>query len=250
VILETNIRIGIHVNKDGNGYTSEEVDNLGEVIDRVRLAFALAITRPTRPIIYTMWAKAILPVGRMEPQPLTDPRFMAQRMPTVLSAEEAASWKYWVDVVTGAEINHLKIAMTRTLKALTERLDPSDRLIDAVIAWEALFGATNESTLRVSASLARLLHPSDAERESAQKNYQKIYQARSNIVHANKTKTTIAQVDEYGRAAIEASLKTMRLIFATYDKLLPLESSARSTQVLLGDDWSSAATPPSSADNT
>jgi hypothetical protein len=34
---------------------------------------------------------------------------------------------------------NLKIAMTRTLRAMTERRDPYDCLIDAVIAWESLF---------------------------------------------------------------------------------------------------------------
>jgi Apea-like HEPN len=249
VILETDVRVRVHVNKDDSGYRTEGIDDFDEIIDKVRLAFALAIARPTNPIIYTMWSSAFLPIGRPEALPRTDPRFMAPRMPTLLSIEEIASWKYWIEVATDADTTHLKVAITRTLKAISERLDPSDRLIDAVISWEALFGATNESTLRVSASLARLLHPSDGERESKQKEYQKIYSARSNIVHANKTKTTVAQVDEYGRAAAEVSLKAMGLILTTYDSLLPLESSARSTQVLLSDNWSSGSGSSSPGEN-
>lgn len=238
IILETSISIQVHVGDDGNSWQSESMDDLGELIDKVRLAFALAMTRPTKPIIYTMWTTAILPMGNMEAFPLTDPQFMAPRTPTLLDTDEVASWKNWIDVITAVDMSRMRVAMTRTLKAMTERRDPSDRLIDAVIAWESLFGAVNESTLRVSASLARLLHSTGEARETAQKAYQKIYQARSDIVHANETKTTVAQIDEYGRTAIDASLRALSLMLTTHNRLLSLKSSARSTQVLLGDDWS------------
>ena len=194
VILEMDVRVRVHINKGGDGYRLEVVDDFDERVDKVRFAFALAMTRPARPIIYAMWSNIIYPTPALPAWPRTDPRFMAPRMPTLLNSEEIASWKYWAGVVIEADTTHLKVAITRTLKALTERLDPSDRLIDAVIAWEALFGASTENTLRVSASLARLLYPAGGERESKQKDYKEIYSARSDIVHANKTKTTQAQV--------------------------------------------------------
>jgi Apea-like HEPN len=249
VILETNVSIQVHVNDDGSGWRSEGVGDSDDLIDKVRLAFALAVTRPAKPIIYTMWATTLFPFGSLEPFPLTDPQFMAARTPTLLSADEVDAWQRWISIIMAADMSRLKVTMTRTLRAMTERRDPSDRLIDAVIAWESLFGAVNESTLRVSASLARLLHPPGEGREAARKTYQSVYQARSDIVHANNTKTTIAQIDEHGRTAIEASLKAMTLLLTTHNKLLSLKSSTRSTQVLLGDDSPSSATTPSSGEN-
>jgi hypothetical protein len=249
VIFESEVSIRVHVKDDGSGWTSEGIDNFGELIDKVRLAFALAVRRPTKPIIYTMWARTILPFGGMEPFPLTDPHFMAARIPTLLTADEITTWVQWIDAITTADMSHLKVAMTRTLKAMTERRDSTDRLIDAVIAWESLFGASNESTLRVSASLARLLHPPGEAREAARKSYQTIYQVRSDIVHANETKTTVAQVEEYGRKAIEASLNALGLILTTHNKLLSLKSSTRSTQILLSDDSLPGTTSASSSED-
>lgn len=173
VIFETNVSIRMQVSDGGTGWSTEAVEDLGELIDKVRLSFALAVTRPTKPIIYTMWTTTLFPFGGMQPFPLTDPQFMAPRTPTLLTEDEIGAWSDWIGILTSADMSRLKVAMTRTLRAMTERQDPNDRLIDAVIAWESLFGATNESTLRVSSSLARLLHPSGERREVAQKSYQK-----------------------------------------------------------------------------
>jgi hypothetical protein len=250
VIFETDVSVRMHISEDGSGWTAEATEDLGDLIDRVRLSFALAVIRPTKPIIYTMWTTTLFPFGGIQPFPLTDPQFMGHRTPTLLTQDEIDAWGRWIDILTSADMGRLKVAMTRTLRAIAARQDPSDRLIDAVIAWESLFGATNESTLRVSSSLARLLHEAGQSRESAQKTYQKIYQARSDIVHANETKTTVAQIDEYGRIAIEASLSTMRLLLTTHANLLPLKSSTRSTQILLGADTPRANTIESPAQDS
>jgi hypothetical protein len=242
IIFETNVRAKFELNADGNGWSIHSLDDLGDLIDRVRLAFTLAVERPARPVIFIMWAKTLLPTGVIDPHPFTDPKFMASRVPTLLGDEEIASWNRWINIITSADISHLKVAMIRTLRAMTERLDAYDRLIDAVIAWESLFGAHTENTLRVSASLARMLHSAGQGREDARVLYGKIYQARSDIVHANPTKTTTTQVEQYAGTAIDVSLKTIACILTTHTDLLPLRSSTRSTRVLLGaDDMATAA---------
>jgi Apea-like HEPN len=126
--------------------------------------------------------------------------------------------------------------MTRTLRAIAERRDTYDRLIDAVIAWESLFGAVTDSTLRVCGSLARLLHDTDADREAGYNRYKKVYDARSKIVHANSKQPELAEVEAYGRTAIDASLKVIEKLLTTHLSLLSLESSQRSQQVLLGGE--------------
>ena len=90
VIFETSVSVRVHVNDNGMEWRSEGLDD-GEVIDKVRLAFALAVSRPTKPIIYAMWATTILPMGNLEPRPLTNPEFMAARIPTLLNADELAA---------------------------------------------------------------------------------------------------------------------------------------------------------------
>jgi hypothetical protein len=237
VIFETNVRVRVEVKDDNAGWSSTGVDDFGDRIDRVRLALALAITQRRKPVTFCMWAITLFPMGSFEPfAPLAHPESMVSRTPTLLSTDEIASWEKWINIVMTADMSRLKVAMTRTLRAMTERRDPSDKLIDAVIAWESLFGAANESTLRVSASLARLLHSTDEDREAARKGYGKIYQVRSDIVHANETNTNAAQVDGYGKTAIEVSLEAIALLLTSRSSLLDLKSSTRSIRVLLGAD--------------
>ena len=76
--------------------------------------------------------------------------------------------------------------MRRLLKAAGERDDPIDVLVDAVVAWENLFGSKTESTFRVTAAVATLLEPSDKEqRDVLQKELSGIYDRRSRLVHGD-----------------------------------------------------------------
>lgn len=79
----------------------------------------------------------------------------------------------------------IEIAVTRTLRSLGERADPIDGLIDAVIALESLFSAgQGELKLRISASVAWLLHPSDqARRKATYDEVKSLYNSRSDVLH-------------------------------------------------------------------
>jgi Apea-like HEPN len=239
VIIEARVRVKFELRVDGNGWSEHPLDDFGDTIDRISLAFALAVTRPARPVIYCMWARTLYPTGGTDPWPLADPNFMAMRVPALLTAEEINSWERWINVITSADMTYLKRAVTYTLRAMTERRDAYDRLIDAVIAWESLFGGHPDTTLRISASLARLLHSSAEERQAAQVEYKKIYGARSDIVHSNHNslkKLAIQQVDQYCKSAIDVSLKAIERILTTHKDLLTLDSATRSLRVLLGAD--------------
>jgi hypothetical protein len=247
IVIEASVRVKFEMGEDGNSWSARQVDDFGDIIDWIRLAFTLAVARPARPVIYCMWATTLFPIGNMDPMPFTDPNFMAMRVPTLLSTEEITSWRHWINVMMAADMTNLKIAMTRTLRAMTERRDPYDRLIDAVIAWESLFGGNPETTLRVSASLARMLHASGQEREAAQRNYSKIYGARSGIVHANHDSLKslkFGQVEEYGKNAIDVSLEVIARILTTHQDLLALDSRARSLRVLLEADGAATSIDP------
>lgn len=235
VIFETKIPMQARV-KDNEGWTFNSQEDFAENINKVCLAFALAVKRSSRPIIFAVWSATLIPLAFLEPLPLTDPRFMAARVPTLVTPEEIASWQRWINIIMAVDMSHLRVAMTRTLRAMTERRDPGDRLIDAVIAWESLFGGP-ETTLRVSASLARLLHPPIIqEREAARKYYADVYDARSSIVHAGKKKISAAQLDEYGVKAIDTSLSAIAKLLTTHISLLHLEGDSRSKRILLGAD--------------
>ena len=235
VIFEASIAMTMKINRDGykmswSTSSPEEV----AITDRLRLAFALTVKRETRPVLLVAWQKTIMPlVG--SPVFDMDPQFMASRVPTLLSTAECTEWESWINVVMAADLSAMSVAVTRTLRAQTERRDASDALIDAVIAWESLFGAVTESTLRVSASLARLLHPSGPEREQARNRYRTIYDHRSKIVHGTRIKFTPEQIQRDSWAAIDASFESIRMLLATRSDLLMLGSAERSMQILLND---------------
>jgi hypothetical protein len=161
--------------------------------------------------------------------------------PAEIAANSLASWQSWINTVMGSDLSHLNLAMTRTLRAQSERRDDSDALIDAVIAWESLFGAVSESTLRVSASLARLLHAAGPEREKARDRYSKIYNRRSLIVHGSKKESAAQQIQKDSQDAINAALEAIRTILVRRPDLLALESNDRSVRILM-EDYSPART--------
>src|ERR1700692_2520225 len=84
-----------------------------------------------------------------------------------LDESEVAEVDRWAGILNARYVPNLKdapileVAAKRVIAALAHRVDPRDRLIDAVTAWEALFGGREEATLRVSGSIAWLLEPHD-----------------------------------------------------------------------------------------
>jgi hypothetical protein len=59
------------------------------------------------------------------------------------------------------------MSIRRILRAVSERKEPEDTLIDAVIVWENLFGSSQETTLRVTMSVAWMLGTDSKHRERA-----------------------------------------------------------------------------------
>ncbi|GII94731.1 hypothetical protein [Sinosporangium siamense] len=97
--------------------------------------------------------------------------------------------------------------------------------------------------LRVSGSLAKLLHPAGEERDQARDVYRDIYHLRSNIVHANNFNDTPQQIQQKGRLAVNAALDAIKVLLVDRPELLPLKSSERSLRILLDDG------PPSGLDD-
>ena len=165
VIFETCIEMTMNPNPGAKstswGWSTSTTDDLSGMINRVRLAFALAIIREPRPVLISTWQKVIRPLAGIL-LPGRDPQFMAARVkPTLLSPDEATLWQSWINIAVRLNPEPPEPGHdTDPARPDSERRDDSDALIDAVIAWESLFGGgrCSESTLRVSASLARSLY--------------------------------------------------------------------------------------------
>jgi hypothetical protein len=126
---------------------------------------------------------------------------------------------------------HLGPAPTRLLRASNERRDKGDALIDTVIAWEALFGATSEATLRVSGAIAKLLRPAGDDRRHLRKRAAEIYALRSQLVHGVEVAPT--DLTEASDEALQLGIDAVRTRLSSRSDLAGKTSSERSTELLL-----------------
>jgi GNAT superfamily N-acetyltransferase len=127
----------------------------------------------------------------------------------------------------------MDIAMRRLLSAATVRSDPLDGLIDAVLAWENMFSATPETTLRVCGAISCLLNPEAfSPRQELYEELKKLYGARSSLVHG-QSEPSIQDAVAMRDRAVEIGLQSMRRLY-DYPDLLGLDAPTRGLKVLLG----------------
>lgn len=140
--------------------------------------------------------------------------------------------EYW-DATLNRTPHSLKIAIRRLLTAVTERLDPIDGLIDAVMAWENLFSSTPETTMRVCGALSKLLESDPSKRKQLFRELKGIYTLRSKLVHGADTEEPAmrAMLEKRDRA-ISVGIDAMRKVFEIPD-FPAMKSSDRSDTLLL-----------------
>lgn len=108
----------------------------------------------------------------------------------------------------------LNVAIPR-FSSSYEKWTPGDRLIDLVVALEALFGSKGEVTYKVALRSSCLLYPPGEARQEAFKKIKKVYEERSRILHGGHLDTTfkpedIDQFEDYVRMAIVKLLELRR----------------------------------------
>jgi hypothetical protein len=165
----------------------------------------------------------------------SDPRWGRGLTPVQLTEAEVVAWGEWYRLLRASQAKKIEVAITRVLKALAERREPSDVLIDSVIAWENIFGtAEGEPTFRVTACLAKLLKDSLAERRTLRKELADIYRLRSAVVHGNRSLTN-AEFSQCDRA-LDVAIDAIRtLVDKRSDLLAEGDGGFRSAAVLLAD---------------
>ncbi|MFJ3989924.1 hypothetical protein ACIPWY_14860 [Streptomyces sp. NPDC090032] len=136
------------------------------------------------------------------------------------------------DLIRKKHSESLNIAMKRLLSAASSRRDSNDALIDALIAWENMFGTRSETTFRVTASLAKILEGEADARRDLQRELNKLYAVRSSMVHGAKEpgpEAAAANRDRVIRVAIDG----LRCLYRERPDLLAMPSEERSKAVLL-----------------
>jgi hypothetical protein len=164
-----------------------------------------------------------------------DPRRGKPFVPFSLSEEDLVPWQHSADLIGERRGTSIDVAIRRTIRAVAERQDYSDALVDAVIAWENLVGARGDTTLRVTGALAWLLATDADNRSDLQSEISKIYALRSDLVHGSKEEHSPAElVDKSGRA-IEIAVLALSELFENRSDLLKIKDSAdRSQRLLMG----------------
>lgn len=138
----------------------------------------------------------------------------------------------WIERVQGADIGHISIAVDRILRAIFE-VEAAESLIDAVIAWENLFGSRIETAYKVTASLMVLCEDDPGKRIEFRKELDKLYGDRSRLVHGDQAGAEF----EARNRAIQIGLEAIaRLIEKRPDLLELAKSSRRADRLLLSVD--------------
>jgi hypothetical protein len=138
-----------------------------------------------------------------------------------LQSNDRRDIRIWGDRVRKHYHPSITVAVQRVLSAVSHRLDPTDGLIDAVIALENLFGtssAQGELTFRVSTASAWLLESTTARRRQRRHRVSAIYRERSKIVHGNAPGSDVAQYRDDAVSVVRESLKAL---FRDRPDLLP-----------------------------
>lgn len=138
----------------------------------------------------------------------------------------------WVERILAADLSRIDIAVERLLRACWEPLERANALIDAVIAWENLVGTQHETTYRVTAALAVLCEKDASRRIERRKEFARIYDARSRLVHGD----TLGMRDpDVHRRAIRICCDAIRRLMVDHPHLLGLSrSDDRANHLLLG----------------
>lgn len=208
-------------------------ETLQRRLQDVRLGFVLAMNDAQVPALLPIWEKVENPLADMSSFTFTEIARLQHRTPTRLSVEQAEEWERWITALNGLALENLGHAPQRLLRAITERSDPIDALVDSVIVWEAIFGTHNEITFRVCGSLARLLYPTLEERMAFVKRAKSVYTMRSKIVHgASDIKSE--KINESRDEAVRVAILALRALVQQRPDLLTLvDSSKRSDQIML-----------------
>lgn len=210
-------------------------DSMRRRVEGIQLAILLAVKRPPG-----SWATARLawqwiadPFSQGRALVWTDARSSPVLMPYELTESDCGEVATWSTRIESHWAPRVDIAVRRVLSAAHARTDPADRLVDAVIAWENLFGTSQgETRLRITSAMTWLLEPSKAARPALQRPLKQLYDDRSKIVHGAKFDDR-AMV-QHGNEALVFALRSLEKLFRDRPDVLGLvDGAARSLHLIL-----------------
>ena len=152
--------------------------------------------------------------------------------PYEIDGSDRAKIRRWTARVHQHHSDRIDIATRRTLSALTTRSDPTDRLIDSVIALENLFGTgSGELVFRVSTGCARLLERDGPARLTLQRDVRRLYNLRSRVVHGAHAPEP-GEMHPHAVDASDLAVRALRRLFLYRSDLI--DNADRSTALIMG----------------
>jgi hypothetical protein len=238
LVLATEIPLQIHVEReqpifDDPNWASPFSDEVAETYaslqrkaDRLALTLLLALEREPVVAIARTWTLVENPLSQgpglswlQNPVPLH---------PHALTSRDRRRVRTWAERVERHYSDRVDIAVKRTLSSLTTRWDATDRLIDAVVALESLFGTgSGELAFRISAGCAWLLERDPARREELQREVNRLYTVRSRIVHGAHAPAP-SDIEPDAVTASNIAVRSLRALFMRRPDLVDSDDRSRS----------------------
>ncbi|HET7214822.1 MAG TPA: hypothetical protein VFL79_14620 [Terriglobia bacterium] len=196
------------------------------------LSCALASKESAKPVApFVTWSTLVVPFQSAFwfSTPIPPPTLGSE----VYFGDRIEQVEHWASVVDRSHVPGVDIAANRLISAVTNRIDRSDSLIDAVMVWENLVGTRSEVTFRVTAAIAKLLESDPTKRRDLRKELSGIYETRSRVVHGSSVER--ADVDKACSSAIDVAVRALRAAYRKGREWLELSSQERADEILL--EW-------------
>jgi hypothetical protein len=240
LVTEFPVKLFMNEEQDGASLDRPAVDAMFEaraaLEERARMfAFALllAIDLPMPAGIGLRYTLIEDPFGWM---PSISGRFdEAPRSPVELTRAELEDVARWIGLVEANHHASMSVAVRRTLLA-HERTDATDAFIDAVIAWDALFGARSGDavTFRVALGFSLVLEDAEDERRHIKRRVQELYGLRSDLVHGAVTELHWREAGQRREEAVQLLRRALRVLYEDHADVLAADDRTTDLALRLG----------------
>ncbi len=200
-------------------------------LDRARRDLALTVTlaiERTPPVVpVPTWTAILHPFASFPTFYWTTGDVRSRYYPHALSVRDMTRVTRWAEIISENQRPSMEIAVRRLYSAMVQRTDYADALVDAVVVWESLFGdRSGELTLRIAASISRLLRRDIEERRALYREVAALYRKRSDVVHGEQIDESEAVASS--QRAIEISVRLLRTLYKSRSDLIADPDRAKS----------------------
>jgi hypothetical protein len=154
---------------------------------------------------------------------------------TKIGPSWAGTIRRWAQLLARLDVLALDLAIERLLSA-AER-SGRDSIVDAVVAWEAMVGGSENTAFRVRTALAICIEPTDlTARRNVERRANELYGFRSHLVHGTTLSSNRLQALHTSNPRSDAILLGLKLLAALvlqWQYVVPLNADRRSSEILL-----------------